>query len=140
MKRKDVKTNEDPTESKLILELKADPKLMEDPEKRMEYVSMATMFLEDFSNNIYKTSIEMYDIIPYFSIDVWREFLNYPVVRKYIKAFKDEQISAVAERGMAEGDKNALGIKKAMDGSLSGANNSNIVLIRLPERKDEWLE
>lgn len=140
MKRKDIKTNEDPTESKLILDLKADPKLIEDPEKRMEYVSMATMFLEDFSNNIYKTSIEMYDVIPYFSIDMWREFLNYPVVRKYIKAFKDEQISAVAERGMAEGDKNALGIKKAMDGNISGANNSNIVLIRLPERKDEWLE
>lgn len=140
MKRKDIKTNEDPTESKLILDLKADPKLIEDPEKRMEYVSMATMFLEDFSNNIYKTSIEMYDVIPYFSIDMWREFLNYPVVRKYIKAFKDEQISAVAERGMAEGDKNALGIKKAMDGAISGANNSNIVLIRLPERKDEWLE
>lgn len=140
MKRKDINTNEDPTESKLILDLKADPKLIEDPEKRMEYVSMATMFLEDFSNNIYKTSIEMYDVIPYFSIDMWREFLNYPVVRKYIKAFKDEQISAVAERGMAEGDKNALGIKKAMDGNISGANNSNIVLIRLPERKDEWLE
>ncbi|MBO5476127.1 MAG: hypothetical protein J6A15_00040 [Clostridia bacterium] len=140
MKRKDIKTNEDPTESKLILDLKADPKLIEDPEKRMEYVSMATMFLEDFSNNIYKTSIEMYDVIPYFSIDMWREFLNYPVVRKYIKAFKDEQISAVAERGMAEGDKNALGIKKAMEGNISGANNSNIVLIRLPERKDEWLE
>lgn len=140
MKRKDVKTSEDPTESKLILDLKADPKLIEDPEKRMEYVSMATMFLEDFSNNIYKTSIEMYDSIPYFSIDVWREFLNYPVVRKYIKAFKDEQVSAMADRGMAEGDKNALGIKKAMDSSGSGANNSNIVLIRLPERKDEWLE
>lgn len=140
MKRKDINTNDDPTESKLILDLKADPKLIEDPEKRMEYVSMATMFLEDFSNNIYKTSIEMYDVIPYFSIDMWREFLNYPVVRKYIKAFKDEQISAVAERGMAEGDKNALGIKKAMDGNISGANNSNIVLIRLPERKDEWLE
>ena len=140
MKRKDIKTNEDPTESKLILDLKADPKLIEDPEKRMEYVSMATMFLENFSNNIYKTSIEMYDVIPYFSIDMWREFLNYPVVRKYIKAFKDEQISAVAERGMAEGDKNALGIKKAMDGAISGTNNSNIVLIRLPERKDEWLE
>ena len=140
MKRKDIANGDEPTESKLILDLKADPKLKEDPDKRMEYVSMATMFLEDFSNNIYKTSIEMYDVIPYFSIDMWREFLNYPVVRKYIKAFKDEQISAVAERGMAEGDKNALGIKKAMDGTISGANNSNIVLIRLPERKDEWLE
>ena len=40
-----------------------------------------------------------------------------------------------AEQGLAEGDKGALGIKKAMDNSLA-VNNSNIVLIRLPERKD----
>ena len=37
---------------------------------------MATMFLEDFANNMYRTSIEMYDKIPYYSIDMWREFLN----------------------------------------------------------------
>lgn len=125
-----------PEESKLIVGLKEDPRLQEDDELRMTYISMASMFLDDFSNNMYKTSIEMHDAIPYFSIDTWREFLNYPVVRKYVKSFKDEKININAEQGMAAGDKSALGIKKAMDSSGPSINNSNIVLIRLPEKVD----
>ena len=122
-------------ESKLIEMLKNDEKLREEPDYRMAMISQATMFLEDFGNNIYLTSIEMHEKIPFFSIDAWKDFLNYPIVRKYIKSFKDEKISMAAEQGLAEGDKGALGIKKAMDNSLA-VNNSNIVLIRLPERKD----
>ena len=122
-------------ESKLIEMLKNDEKLLEEPDYRMSMISQATMFLEDFGNNIYLTSIEMHEKIPFFSIDAWKDFLNYPLVRKYIKSFKDEKISMAAEQGLAEGDKGALGIKKAMDNSLA-VNNSNIVLIRLPEKKD----
>lgn len=122
-------------ESKLIEMLKNDEKLREEPDYRMAMLSQATMFLEDFGNNIYLTSIEMHEKIPFFSIDAWKDFLNYPIVRKYIKSFKDEKISLAAEQGLAEGDKGALGIKKAMDSSVS-VNNSNIVLIRLPEKKD----
>ena len=122
-------------ESKLIEMLKNDEKLREEPDYRMAMISQATMFLEDFGNNIYLTSIEMHEKIPFFSIDAWKDFLNYPIVRKYIKSFKDEKIGMAAEQGLAEGDKGALSIKKAMDNSLS-VNNSNIVLIRLPERKD----
>ena len=33
-----------------------------------------------------------------------------------------------------DGDKNAVNIKKAMDASGPTINNSNIVLIRLPEK------
>lgn len=122
-------------ESKLIEMLKNDEKLREEPDYRMAMISQATMFLEDFGNNIYLTSIEMHEKIPFFSIDAWKDFLNYPIVRKYIKSFKDEKISMAAEQGLAEGDKGALGIKKAMDNSIT-TNNSNIVLIRLPEKKD----
>jgi hypothetical protein len=122
-------------ESKLIEMLKNDEKLREEPDYRMAMISQATMFLEDFGNNIYLTSIEMHEKVPFFSIDAWKDFLNYPLVRKYIKSFKDEKISMAAEQGLAEGDKGALGIKKAMDSTLA-VNNSNIVLIRLPEKKD----
>lgn len=137
MPRKKSFIEEDTTkdESKLIEMLKNDEKLREEPDYRMAMISQATMFLEDFGNNIYLTSIEMHEKIPFFSIDAWKDFLNYPIVRKYIKSFKDEKISMAAEQGLAEGDKGALGIKKAMDNSLA-VNNSNIVLIRLPEKKD----
>lgn len=135
MARKKFVEDDVKEESKLIEALKNDEKLREEPDYRMAMLSQATMFLEDFANNMYLTSIEMHSKIPYFSIDAWRDFLNYPIVRKYIKAFKDEKINMAAEQGLAEGDKGALGIKKAMDSTMT-VNNSNIVLIRLPEKKN----
>ena len=129
--------NIEENENKLITLLKNDEKLKEDPEYRMGMISMASMFLEDLSDNIYKTSIEMNLKIPYFSVDTWKDFLNYPVVRKYIKSFRDEKINMVADQGLAEGDKSAVSIKKAMQEGGPSVNNSNIVLIRLPE-KIEW--
>lgn len=129
--------NIEENENKLITLLKNDEKLKEDPEYRMGMISMASMFLEDLSDNIYKTSIEMNLKIPYFSVDTWKDFLNYPVVRKYIKSFRDEKINMVADQGLAEGDKSAVSIKKAMQEGGPSVNNSNIVLIRLPE-KVEW--
>lgn len=129
--------NIEENENKLITLLKNDEKLKEDPEYRMGMISMASMFLEDLSDNIYKTSIEMNLKIPYFSVDTWKDFLNYPVVRKYIKSFRDEKINMVADQGLAEGDKSAVSIKKAMQDGGPQVNNSNIVLIRLPE-KVEW--
>jgi hypothetical protein len=128
--------NDDENESELIKNLKNDEKLREDPDKRMGFLSMAGMFLDGFADNIYKTSIEMNEKIPYFTIDAWRDFLNYPIVRKYIKAFKDEKINMMADQGLAEGDKNAVSIKKAIQEGGPSVNNSNIVLIRLPEKKD----
>lgn len=127
-------------ENKLIESLRNDEKLREDPEYRMGIISMASMFLEDLSDNIYKTSIEMNLKIPYFSIDAWKDFLNYPIVRKYIKSFRDEKINMVADQGLAEGDKGAVSIKKAIQDGGPQINNSNLILIRLPEKNDEFLE
>ena len=132
--------NIEENENKLITLLKNDEKLKEDPEYRMGMISMASMFLEDLSDNIYKTSIEMNLKIPYFSVDTWKDFLNYPVVRKYIKSFRDEKINMVADQGLAEGDKSAVSIKKVMQDGGPQVNNSNIVLIRLPEKRDDFLE
>lgn len=136
--KKDEKEPEN--ENELIKNLKKDEKLRENPDKRMSMISMATMFLEDFSENMYKTSIEMNSKIPFYTIDAWKDFLNYPVVRKYIKSFRDEKINMVADQGLAEGDKSAVSIKKAMQDGGPQVNNSNIVLIRLPEKRDDFLE
>lgn len=133
-KKRKIDENLEEKESKLLTDLKNDEKLKQNPDLRMGFVSMASMFLDDFSNNLYKTSIEMHEKIPYFSIDGWREFLNYPVVRKYIKSFKDEKIATIADQGLSEGDKSAVSIKKAIQEGGPQINNSNIVLIRLPEK------
>ena len=137
MSKKDNKEEE--KENELIKNLKNDEKLRENPDFRMEMISMATLFLDDLANNIYKTSIEMNAIVPYYTIDAWKEFLNYPIVRKYIKSFRDEKINIVADQGLAEGDRGAVTIKKAIQEGGPQINNSNLILIRLPEKKD-WEE
>ena len=120
-------------ENKLIQLLKKDEKL--DREQRMAYISMANLFLEKFDVYMNMTSIEMNKEIP-LGIDTWRDFLNYPVVRQYIQSFRDEQITKMADKGLMEGDKNAVSIKKVMQDKGPIINNSNIVLIRLPEKVD----
>lgn len=136
--KNDEEINEN--ESKLIQDLRNDEKLRENPDKRMAFIAMASFYLEDFAENMYKTSIELYEKIPFYSMDSWREFLNYPIVRKYIKSFKDEKINIIADQGLAEGDKSAVSIKKAMQEGGPQVNNSNIVLIRLPEKREDFLE
>lgn len=129
-----TKTNE--KESKLITQLWDDEKLKVDKDKQMNYIGMANILLSDFKNNMNKTSIEMNDLEPNIGIDEWRDFLNYPVVRRYINGFREERITNRADEGLMSGDKGAIGIKKAIQNSGSGVNNSNIVLIRVPEKKD----
>ena len=132
-----IDKKEPENENELIKSIRNDEKLRENPDKRLGMLSMASMFLEDFSENMYKTSIEMNAKIPFYSIDAWKDFLNYPVVRKYIKEFRDEKINMMADSALAEGDKSAVSIKKVMQEGGPAVNNSNLILIRLPEKK-EW--
>lgn len=120
-------------ESRLLELIKADSKL--ESEQKMMYLSYANLYLEDFAINIGLTSIELDEKYPS-SIDEWKEFLEYPVVRQYIQSFKDERISKVADAGLMKGEKDAIGIKKVMQQNGPAINNSNIVLIRVPEKVD----
>ena len=107
----------------------------ENRQQKMSYISIATLFMEKFDENINKTSIEMNSSIP-LGVDTWKDFLNYPVVRKYIQSFRDEKIMNVADSGLMEGNKNAVSIKKSMEDRGPTVNNSNIVLIRIPEKQE----
>lgn len=125
-------------DTELVKNLKKDEKLRANPDFRFGMIAMANLFMSDFANNMYKTSIELNSSKGYegFSIDAWKDFLSYPIVRKYIQSFKDEKINMMADQGLAEGDKSAVSIKKVMRDGGNAINNSNIVLIRLPEKKD----
>ena len=137
MEKDDIKKKIKKKNNVLLDLIKKDETLnkKENREQKMSYLSLATLFMEKFDENINKTSIEMNNTIPV-GVDTWKEFLNYPVVRKYIQSFRDEKIMNVADTGLMEGDKNAVNIKKAMEGRGPAINNSNIILIRLPEKQD----
>lgn len=130
-----IKKNIKKKDNVLLDLIKKDDNLKKNREQRMSYISLATLFMEKFDENINKTSIEMNNTIPV-GVDTWKDFLNYPVVRKYIQSFRDEKIMNVADTGMMEGNKNAVNIKKAMEGRGPAINNSNIILIRIPEKVD----
>lgn len=120
-------------ENQLLVRLREDEKL--DKTTKMSYISIANIYLDNFDENINKTSIDMNKEYP-FGIDTWKDFLNYPIVRQYIQSFRDEQISQIADKGLMEGDKDAVSIKKVMQDKGPNINNSNIVVIRLPEKRD----
>lgn len=137
MEKDDIKKKIKKKNNVLLDLIKKDETLnkKENREQKMSYLSLATLFMEKFDENINKTSIEMNNTIPV-GVDTWKEFLNYPVVRKYIQSFRDEKIMNVADTGLMEGDKNAVNIKKAMENRGPVINNSNIILIRLPEKQN----
>lgn len=137
MEKDDIKKRIKKKNNVLLDLIKKDETLnkKENREQKMSYLSLATLFMEKFDENINKTSIEMNNSIPV-GVDTWKEFLNYPVVRKYIQSFRDEKIMNVADSGLMEGNKNAVNIKKAMEDRGPVINNSNIVLIRIPEKVD----
>lgn len=137
MNEKEISKNIKKKQNVLLDLIKNDDNLKkkENREQKLSYISLATLFMDNFGDNINKTSIEMNEVYP-LGVDTWKEFLNYPVVRKYIQSFKDEKIMNVADTGLMEGDKNAVSIKKSMEGRGPAINNSNIILIRLPEKVD----
>ena len=129
--RKNIKKKDN-----VLLDLiKKDENLKKNRDQRMSYISLATLFMEKFDENINKTSIELKDYDLLYSQNN-KDFLNYPVVRKYIQSFRDEKIMNAADTGMMEGNKNSVNIKKAMEGRGPAINNSNIILIRIPEKVD----
>lgn len=130
-----IKKNIKKKDNVLLDLIKKDENLKKNREQRMSYISLATLFMDKFDENINKTSIEMNNSIPV-GVDTWKDFLNYPVVRKYIQSFRDEKIMNTADTGLMEGNKNAVNIKKAMEGRGPAINNSNIILIRIPEKVD----
>lgn len=135
MEKDDIKKRIKKKNNVLLDLIKKDETLnkKENREQKMSYLSLATLFMEKFDENINKTSIEMNNTVPV-GIDTWKDFLNYPVVRKYIQSFRDEKIMNVADSGLMEGNKNAVNIKKAMENRGPVVNNSNIILIRIPEK------
>lgn len=126
-------TEKEKKESKLLSTIREDTKI--DDELRQEFMGMARIFLEELKENLSRTSIELDEIYGN-GIDLWREFLNHAPIRKYLQSLKDEQLQGQIDQGLMSGEKNVIGLKKVMDEKGPTTNNSNIILIRLPEKVD----
>lgn len=119
--------------SKLLVLINEDKNL--DSDTKLIYINMAKNLLRNFKDNINKTSLELNEIFPV-GMDIWQDFLSYPVIRKYTQSFKDEQINIFMDKGLMEGSRDAMMLKKSMIGMSNGIDNSNIILIRVNDTEE----
>lgn len=105
--------------------------------KRMEFISLAESFAEDFKDNMYLTSIELNDRYP-FGMDLWQKFLKHPSVNKYIDSYKNEQIRKNIDVALKDGDKNAIQIKKELERDSGKTTFENFVVFRLPDKEEDY--
>lgn len=118
-------------ESKLLTIIQKDTKL--DLETKQEYIGMARVFLDDLKINLGCTSIELDEKYGN-GIDTWLDFLQYAPIRKYFQSMKDEQLQVKVDMGLMAGTKDVVGLKKIMDEKGPNINNSNFIMVRLPEK------
>lgn len=121
----------------LVEVIREDTKL--DQDLKMEYLSLAQSFAENFKENIVKTSIELDEVYP-FGMDIWQKFLNYAPVKRYIETFRNELISQSVNVSIMTGtrSKDALAVKRELERENSDNTFENFVVFRLPDKENEY--
>lgn len=121
-------------DQRLIQVIKQDPKI--GPDIRLEYLTLAKDFLTDFKANLMLTSIEL-DEKYGFGIDVWKDFLNQPSIRKYNESFLSEMVGRTVDQALAkgEGTRDAIGVKRELDRQSGATTNEMFVVFRMPEKE-----
>lgn len=101
---------------------------------RIKYVSMARIFVEEFGDNVSKSSIELAKDYPAGGdMDDWKDFLDFPPVHQYRQKFLDDMKLARVNSGIISGDgtRESLAIQKEMDARSGKGKNSGIVVFLL---------
>lgn len=121
----------------LMKKLKEDKNLAKNKNKKMNFISLATMFLDDFRNNLELTSLDLDDKYTTGDPDGWRSFLSYPPVKSYINDFTreviDKQASNVLQQSPAN-QRDAVATKKLLAESEEQTDNSHIVVVFMPQK------
>lgn len=129
----------DKKEIKSLADVIRNDKSLRDSTSTPEYLSLANLFELDgqFQPNLYLTSVELEE--KYSDSGTtrvgWNNFLRHPSVKKYLDAFREENLETKANKQLEEAAltaKDALTIKKDMDSKRKVEDNSNIVVIFLP--------
>lgn len=111
---------------------------IEDKDKKMLYKSYAVMFSEDLIANLDLTSIELDEKYATGNPVSWRKFLNHPSVKKFIDGFLNERAEKAAMKQIGEGSTkatDALKIKEMVDSKQDKEDNSQMVVVFLPQKR-----
>lgn len=117
-----------------LLKLIQQDQSLED-ELKMEFMTLANSYTDDFRANLFRTSIELDDLYP-FGIHTWSTFLNHPPIKKFIQGFVNELISKSADTALAGGDgvRDAINVRREIDKQTEDYSGENFVVFRLPDK------
>lgn len=117
--------------------LRRDEQLMEDSERRKLFFGYATLFDSDLEDNLHLTSIELNSKYNTNNPSLWRIFLRHPLVKAYIDGFLSERAEKTADMALGVAEfkpKEALAVKEQMSLKNKGEDNSNILVVFLPQK------
>lgn len=120
-----------------------DGSLEKDPKKKMLFKSYAVMFSDDLVANLDLTSIELDEKYMTDNPVSWRRFLNHPSVKRFVDGFLNERAEKQAMKQMGEGYQkttDALKVKEMVDSKKEKNDNSNIVVVFMPQKKYHGLD
>lgn len=126
-------------ENSLVVVIQQDPNI--DRELKMEYLTMANLFYSDFKENLMRNSIELQEIYD-IDADSWRKFLAHPAIKKIIDSFVNEQIKKKTDKALIKGeaDASSVRVRQIIEESASGEDNSQFIIMRLPDKVDSLNE
>lgn len=124
------------TEGKLIDIVSMDTNL--DPDQRLEFITLANSFMEDFDKNLALTSIDLNSKYG-FGIDTWSVFMSHPPVKRYIQRFVRELISRQADNALMSGAgvRDAINVRKELEKQANEFTADNLIVFCLPKKNEE---
>ena len=123
--------------SELVEILKKDKNLANDKQKQGLFLSYANLFDNELIENLKMTSIQL--DAKYLTGDPssWLKFLKYPIVKRYIDNYLDEEAEKQAQLVLSQDagkTRDAIQIQKAIKERQKGQDNSNIVVVFMPQK------
>lgn len=115
-----------------------DGSLKDDKDKKMLFKSLAVMFSGDLVENLDLTSIELDEKYGTSNPVGWRKFLNHSSVKRFVDSFLNERAEKAAMKQIGGGSSKAseaLKIKEMVDSKTYKEDNSNIVVVFLPQKR-----
>ena len=110
-------------------------------EDKMAFVSLAKLFEEnDFKENLQLTSLELDEKLHTNQPSLWQKFLNHTSVKNFIDDYLYEDMdkrtmSALGSGSFKEANK-ALKVKEVIDKKKRKDDNTNIIVMLLPQKEE----